>query len=116
MGLVLFAAAIFLVMFPFVESSAGAWVWASLVVAGVLLVGWVRWEKRYAARVVHQRLHQPVFRSMVMNAYHKRCAVCALRHVELLDAAHIIPDSHGDGVAAVSLSICVKPAAISHTA
>ena len=65
-------------------------------------------EKRYAARVAQQRLHQPVFRSMVINAYEEHCAVCALRHVELLDAAHIIPDAHGEGVAAVTngLSLC----------
>lgn len=65
-------------------------------------------EKRYAEQVARQRLHQPVFRSMIMTAYDKRCAVCALHHVELLDAAHIIPDAHADGVAAVTngLSLC----------
>lgn len=65
-------------------------------------------EKRYAARTVRQRLHQPVFRSMVMNAYGKRCAVCALHQAALLDAAHIMPDSHAEGIAAVTngLSLC----------
>lgn len=65
-------------------------------------------EKRYAARMARQRLHQPVFRSMVMRAYDEHCAVCALHHVELLDAAHILPDAHEDGIAAVTngLSLC----------
>lgn len=65
-------------------------------------------EKRYAARMARQRLHQPVFRSMVMRAYDEHCAVCALHHVELLDAAHILPDAHMEGIAAVTngLSLC----------
>lgn len=49
-GLGLFGVAIFLVMLPFVESSAGAWVWIALPVAAALLVAWVRWERRYSAR------------------------------------------------------------------
>ncbi|TDL44850.1 HNH endonuclease [Kocuria rosea] len=65
-------------------------------------------EKRYAIRMARQRLHQPVFRSMVMRAYGERCAVCALNHAELLDAAHILPDSHAEGIASVTngLSLC----------
>ncbi|MGQ1838574.1 HNH endonuclease [Kocuria turfanensis] len=71
-------------------------------------------QKRYAQRMAKQRLHQPVFRSMVMRAYDEHCAVCALHHVELLDAAHIVPDSHDAGVASVAngLSLCK----IHHTA
>lgn len=55
-----------------------------------------------------RRLHQPVFRGMVMRAYETSCAVCALRHAELLDAAHIVPDRHELGVAAVrnGLALC----------
>lgn len=65
-------------------------------------------EKRYAARMARQRLHQPVFRSMVMRAYDEHCAVCALHHVELLDAAHIVPDAHDEGIASVTngISLC----------
>jgi putative restriction endonuclease len=39
---------------------------------------------------------------------HGRCAVCRLRHVELLDAAHIIPDGkpHGDPVVPNGLAMC----------
>ena len=64
--------------------------------------------RRYVARETRQRLHQPVFRSMVLRAYDTQCAVCALRHGELLDAAHIVDDSHEAGVAAVrnGLALC----------
>ena len=57
--------------------------------------------KRYILRETKQRLHQPVFRATVLRAYGTRCAVCALRHGQLLDAAHIVPDSNARGVASV---------------
>ncbi len=64
--------------------------------------------RRYAMRETRQRLHQPVFRSMVMRAYETQCAVCALRHTQLLDAAHIVDDGEESGVAAVpnGLALC----------
>lgn len=64
-------------------------------------------ERAYAERLTRQRLHQPVFRARVLAAYSTSCAMCRLRHTELLDAAHIIPDSEG-GVPQVSngLSLC----------
>lgn len=57
--------------------------------------------KRYVLAETKRRLHQPVFRARVLRAYERRCTVCALGHVELLDAAHIIPDSEELGVPAV---------------
>jgi putative restriction endonuclease len=65
-------------------------------------------EKVYAARMTKQRLHQPVFREQVLQAYSSSCAVCHLRHVELLDAAHIIGDSEdgGDPVVPNGLALC----------
>ena len=42
-----------------------------------------------------RRLHQQSFREKVLHAYHEHCALCRLKHRELLDAAHIIPDSEG---------------------
>lgn len=56
---------------------------------------------RYRDRIMRQRLHQPVFRHMVLTAYGGRCALCRLGHAPLLDAAHIKPDSEG-GPAATS--------------
>ena len=57
--------------------------------------------KRYAVAETKRRLHQPLFRANILRAYTRRCAVCALKHVSLLDAAHIIPDSNELGVPAV---------------
>ena len=50
-------------------------------------------RRRYVTRELQVRLHQRSFRERVLRAYRSRCAVCRLRHPELLDAAHIVPDS-----------------------
>lgn len=65
-------------------------------------------EKAYAARIVQQRLHQPVFRGRVLLAYESQCAICNLKHSELLDAAHIIADGKPHSTADVDngLSLC----------
>lgn len=65
-------------------------------------------QRAYVQRVIRSRVHQPAFRWNVMQAYQETCAVCHLKHVELLDAAHIIPDSHELGSAHVTngLSLC----------
>lgn len=65
-------------------------------------------SKGYALRETRQRIHQPVFRGLVMQAYETRCAVCALGHSSLLDAAHVVPDSEDAGIAAVrnALALC----------
>lgn len=65
-------------------------------------------ERAYAARLVRQRVHQPAFRARIMLAYDRRCAVCVLKHVELLDAAHIIEDGNdwGEPVVPNGLSLC----------
>ncbi|MGX7731896.1 HNH endonuclease [Rhodococcus sp. 2H158] len=57
--------------------------------------------RRYVVAETKRRLHQPVFRATVMRAYGTRCSVCALGHSALLDAAHIVPDSHELGIASV---------------
>jgi len=63
--------------------------------------------KRYNERIVKTRYHQPIFRARVIHAYEERCAVCRLPFTELLDAAHIKPDSQG-GSASINngLSLC----------
>lgn len=65
-------------------------------------------NKEYVERLVKQRVHQPVFRARVITAYQGICAICRLKHRELLDAAHIIPDSDPTSSAEVSngLSLC----------
>lgn len=57
--------------------------------------------RRYADVTAKHRLFQGIFRSQVLLAYNERCAVCNLGHLPLLDAAHIIPDRHEDGIASV---------------
>jgi putative restriction endonuclease len=49
--------------------------------------------RRYAWAETRQRLHQGAFRDIIIAAYDCRCTVCRLGHTELLDAAHIIPDT-----------------------
>ena len=49
-------------------------------------------ERRYALRIVKQRLHQDTFREAVIAAYDGRCALSRFPEQRLLDAAHIIED------------------------
>lgn len=65
-------------------------------------------QRRYAERVVRQRLHQAEFRGRVIHAYRTRCAICELKHGRLLDAAHITPDAAEQGGPLVTngLSLC----------
>lgn len=50
-------------------------------------------RRAYVTRLVRARLHQVGFRQRVIRAYRQKCAICRLRHLELLDAAHILPDN-----------------------
>ncbi|MGH2461995.1 MAG: HNH endonuclease [Candidatus Limnocylindria bacterium] len=65
-------------------------------------------RRQYVTLLVKQRLHQQAFRERVLEAYRVQCALCRLRHQELLDAAHITPDAAPEGEPAVSngMSLC----------
>lgn len=65
-------------------------------------------ERRYVVRSVKQRIHQAQFRGAVLPAYQDRCAICRLREVRLLDAAHIVGDADEAGAPVISngLSLC----------
>jgi putative restriction endonuclease len=65
-------------------------------------------RREYVTRVTRQRLHQQSFRQRVLRAYQERCAICRLRHDELLEAAHILPDGHprGEPVVPNGLALC----------
>src|SRR5581483_7654881 len=54
-------------------------------------------ERRYAAHEVKVRLHQRRFRWIVIPAYREQCAICRLKEVRLLDAAHIVGDPEPTG-------------------
>ena len=64
--------------------------------------------RRYVAIQTRARLHQQAFRMMVLEAYSDNCTVCHIKHTELLDAAHIIPDGEplGQPVVPNGLSLC----------
>src|SRR6266850_1515631 len=65
-------------------------------------------RRQYVTAVVRQRLHQRGFRERVLRAYDQCCAICRLRHEELLEAAHILPDGHprGEPVVPNGLALC----------
>lgn len=62
----------------------------------------------YLTSTVKVRLHQRSFREKVLDAYRSQCAFCRLKHRELLDAAHIIPDNVPEGKSTIEngLSLC----------
>jgi putative restriction endonuclease len=70
--------------------------------------------RRYATREVQQRLHQRVFRGQVIRAYANGCAICRLRRRELLEAAHILGDTHERGQPVVPNGVAMCP--LHHTA
>ena len=65
-------------------------------------------RRRYMTRIVRQRMHQESFRYRVLAAYRTHCAICRLRHEELLEAAHILPDTHplGEPIVPNGLALC----------
>ncbi len=65
-------------------------------------------HRRYVQVTTLRRVHQEEFRRRVLRAYRECCSLCRLRHRELLDAAHIIPDSdpRGDAAVANALALC----------
>ena len=64
-------------------------------------------RREYATSFVRRRLHQRAFREHVLLAYRNQCALCRLRHSELLDAAHILPDAEPEGEPVVSNGIAL---------
>lgn len=58
-------------------------------------------QKEYTERIVRSRVHQRAFRARVLRAYESQCSICRFHYPELLDAAHIVPDSRRDGSPAV---------------
>jgi putative restriction endonuclease len=65
-------------------------------------------RRKYVTRYTRQRLHQQSFRQRVLAAYQECCAICRLRHEELLEAAHILPDGHprGEPIVPNGLALC----------
>ncbi|MFT3662550.1 MAG: hypothetical protein QM809_14580 [Gordonia sp. (in: high G+C Gram-positive bacteria)] len=57
-------------------------------------------ERRYAERVVRQRLHQPELRKMSLEHHGTACAYCGMDVPQIVEAAHLVADSEG-GAASV---------------
>ncbi len=71
-------------------------------------------RRRYATRLVQQRLHQQEFRERVLEAYQRHCAICRLKRDQLLEAAHIIGDRELGGAPTVTNGIAL--CALHHSA
>lgn len=65
-------------------------------------------RRQYISRLTKQRLHQAAFRRRVLIAYRTTCTMCRLRHEELLDAAHILPDAdpRAEPIVSSGLALC----------
>jgi putative restriction endonuclease len=65
-------------------------------------------RRAYVTVVTQRRLHQQTFRQRVLRAYQERCAICRLRHRELLEAAHILPDGdpRGEPIVSNGVALC----------
>jgi putative restriction endonuclease len=65
-------------------------------------------ERRYVLREARVRVHQARFRGRVLPAYRSQCAICRLKEIRLLDAAHIVGDLEGAGEPVIEngLSLC----------
>ena len=55
----------------------------------------VEFERRYIERVTKHRLHQAPLREAALRRYGARCMYCGLDVEQVLEAAHVIPDSKG---------------------
>jgi putative restriction endonuclease len=65
-------------------------------------------RRGYVTRLTVQRLHQASFRQRVLHAYQDQCAICRLKRTELLEAAHILPDTdpRGEPIVPNGLALC----------
>jgi putative restriction endonuclease len=65
-------------------------------------------RRAYVTVLTQRRVHQQSFRERVLLAYQAQCAICRLRHEELLEAAHILPDGHprGEPIVPNGLALC----------
>jgi putative restriction endonuclease len=64
-------------------------------------------SRKYSTSTRLIRLHQRSFREKILDAYRTQCAMCRLKHRELLDAAHILPDEDPEGYPIVKNGIAL---------
>jgi putative restriction endonuclease len=95
-------------MFSMQVDDLGAALGATSAIGGTLVEEDAEPRRAYVTATFRRRLHQVAFRERVIRAYQDRCALCRLRHHQLLDAAHITPDrdAEGDPVVSNGLALC----------
>lgn len=65
----------------------------------------VEFERRYIERISRHRLHQSPLREAALRKYGARCMYCGLAVVDVLEAAHVIPDSEGGAASTGNIRI-----------
>ena len=65
----------------------------------------VEFERRYIERVTKHRLHQAPLREAALRRYGIRCVYCGLDVEQVLEAAHVIPDSEGGAASTDNIRI-----------
>lgn len=65
----------------------------------------IEFERRYIERVTRFRLHQSPLRAAALRRYGARCMYCGLEIPEILEAAHVIPDSEGGAASTANIRI-----------
>lgn len=65
----------------------------------------VEFERRYIERTTRHRLHQSPLREAALKKYGARCMYCGLDIEEILEAAHVIPDSEGGAASTGNIRI-----------
>ena len=70
--------------------------------------------RRYTVAAVKRRLHQAIFRELVLDAYEGRCALSGLSERRLVHAAHILPDRDERGLPTITNGIAMS--ALHHAA
>lgn len=66
------------------------------------------YRRSYITSNILVMLHQRSFRKRVLRTYQNQCALCKLKHSELLDTAHIIDDKadYGEPIIQNGFALC----------
>ncbi len=67
----------------------------TMALAGIAGKGSPGVEEGYSYGVAKRRKHQTMFRNLLFRHYPAKCFVCGFDQIEVLEAAHIIPDCKG---------------------
>lgn len=110
-GAVILAVATLLIMLPFLERGAGAWIYLLLVVGIAAVAVWFKWEKRYAARGRAPMVQPQLFRtpSFSYGATISSVYFVGLTSVWVISALYL---QNGLGFSALDSGLMSLPSAI----